>query len=46
MHDDLAIMTATQWDLSLDHRKIAEMILRLQGMMASQQATDSNIMLK
>ena len=38
---ELQARLAGSWELSLDQRKIAEMIVRLQGMLAKQQAVES-----
>lgn len=43
---ELQARLADSWELSLDQRKIAEMIVRLQRMLAKQQASESKSVLR
>jgi hypothetical protein len=43
---ELQARLADSWELSLDQRKIAEMIVRLQGMKANPQAAESTSLLR
>jgi hypothetical protein len=43
---ELQARLADSWELSLDQRRIAEMIVRLQGMLAKRQAAESKSILR
>jgi hypothetical protein len=43
---ELQARLANSWELSLDQRKVAEMIVRLQGMLAKQQPAESKSILR